>query len=68
MTVETRPFVSSQIGEREGEELENTCFKFTEQYLLKLGKHSEKKKVAFIGPEDNGQNHDPIAESVDSFL
>lgn len=68
MTLETRSFVSSQTGEREGKELENSCFTFTEQYLLKLGKHSEKKKVAFIGPEDNEQKHDPIAESVDSLL
>lgn len=28
----------------EGEDLENVCFKFPEQYLLELGQHPGKKK------------------------
>lgn len=51
-----------------GKELENTGFNFPELYLLKLGQHPEKKKVGFIGLEDNKQKSDAIAESVDTLL
>ena len=64
MTLETTPFVSFQAGERRGRELENTCFSFSEQYLLYLGQHPENENVGFTGPEDNKQKSDSIAKSV----
>lgn len=71
MTLESRPFSSSQIGEKR----ERSWKMFaSNSRTVSVGAGptdpggGEIKKVGFTGPDDDKEKYDPIAESVDTLL
>lgn len=66
MILEIRPFLSSQIGERQRKGAGKYLLQLPGMVSVEAGPTSRKKWVGFIGPEDM-QKSAPIAESVDNL-
>lgn len=68
MTLDTRLFSSYQTGEKTERSWKILASNSQNSICWSWANIQEKKKVGFIGPDNDKQKCDPIAESVDTLL